>query len=446
MIMKYTKKKLLTLSFAWTSVALLVFGYGLAVGLLKIFPFQAIVSAWEGAGELAIRCEMTLPEYYSPVKRPPPAAIYNTSQAYQGLNLVVGVVTDHKLCVKIMDMDGHTLHKWDIDWFKIWPDAKHVPERLIPRSRPGTMINQAMIMRNGDLVFIFGDIGLVRINPRGKVVWRLPYQTHHSIEQGDNGDLWVCCHKEHTKPSKLFPHRVPPYPEAMILVVSPDGQIKQQWSVAELLRKNGLGGLLYLGSRAKKSTQIRGNILHMNDVDPFPAQRLKEGFFTQGDVLVSLRDINTVFVFNRITEKIKFVSTGKFIRQHDPNFIDGNTFSVFDNIYEVSGKKRYQSRIAIVSAPENTVKTYFAGTREQPFFTEIMGKHQWLPNGNMLITESCEGRAFEINPSGEIVWQYVNYVGEGVIGRLNAVNRLPPDCPRVHRAIRREGDEQDEIK
>lgn len=439
--MKYTKKKLLALSFIGASVVLLVFGYGVAIGLFQIFPFQALNGAWEGAKEVAIRCDLILPEYYSPAKRPPPAAIYNSSQAYQGLNLVVGVAADHKLCVKIMDMDGHTLHKWDLDWFEIWPDAKHIPERLIPRSRPGTMINQAIIMGNGDLVFTFGDIGLVRITPRGKVVWRLPYQTHHSIELGDDGNLWVCCHKEHSSVDDQFPHRIPPYPEAMILVVSPDGQIKQQWSVAELLRKNGLNGLLYLGSRSEKSTQIRGNILHMNDVDPFPARRLKEGFFGKGDVLVSLRDINTVFVFNQVTEKIKFISTGMFIRQHDPNFIDGDTFSVFDNIYEVPGKKRHQSRIAIVSGPDNTIETFYEGTPGHPFFTEIMGKHQWLPNGNMLITESCEGRAFEINPSGEIVWQYINYVNDGVIGRLNAVNRLSLDSPRALRAIERGSDE-----
>ena len=131
------------------------------------------------------------------------------------------------------------------------------------------------------------------------------------------------------------------------------------------------------------------DLLHLNDVEPFPA-RLKEGFFKKGDVLVSLRNINTVFVFNRETEKIKFICTGLFIRQHDPDFIDGNTFSVFDNTRRPE-EYHPQSRIAIVSAPDKTVKTYYEGTPEHPFYTRIMGKHQWLPNGDLLITETCRG-------------------------------------------------------
>ena len=180
------------------------------------------------------------------------------------------------------------------------------------------------------------------------------------------------------------------------------------------------------------STQVTGNPLHMNDVEPFPA-RLKEGFFKKGDLLVSLRNINTVFVFNRESEKIKFICTGWFIRQHDPDFIDGNTFSVFDNNLAAPEQCNPQSRIAIVSAPDNTLKTFYEGTAEHPFYTVVCGKHQWLPNGDLLITESFQGKAFEIDRRGEIVWQYINYVDEGVVGLVEEVQRLPPEYARFFR-------------
>ena len=35
------------------------------------------------------------------------------------------------------------------------------------------------------------------------------------------------------------------------------------------------------------------------------------------------------------------------------------------------------------------------------------GKHQYLPNGNMLITEAVPGRVFEINASGKVVWSRI---------------------------------------
>ena len=70
-----------------------------------------------------------------------------------------------------------------------------------------------------------------------------------------------------------------------------------------------------------------------------------------------------------------------------------------------------------------------------PFYTDIMGKHQWLPNGNLLITESRQGRAFEINPQGEVVWEYMNYVDRRVVDLVEEVQRLPPEYERLFSRI-----------
>ena len=73
------------------------------------------------------------------------------------------------------------------------------------------------------------------------------------------------------------------------------------------------------------------------------------------------------------------------------------------------------------------VTVAYEGTAAAPFFTDIMGKHQWLPNGNVLVTESTAGRAFEINLRGEIVWQYINYVENKTVGLVQEVTRLPAE-------------------
>jgi hypothetical protein len=56
-----------------------------------------------------------------------------------------------------------------------------------------------------------------------------------------------------------------------------------------------------------------------------------------------------------------------------------------------------------------------------------MGKHQRLPNGNVLIAESGQGRAFEVTPEGKIVWEYINYIDPETVGFLEQVERLPAD-------------------
>ena len=42
------------------------------------------------------------------------------------------------------------------------------------------------------------------------------------------------------------------------------------------------------------------------------------------------------------------------------------------------------------------------------FFSKERGSNQRLENGNTLICESGRGRAFEVDPSGEIVWEFWN--------------------------------------
>lgn len=433
---------LIALIFFFASAVFLTFVYGVAVGKYKIFPYPIISLGKEGFAELKTQLLLTgffnkwtkepLPWYYRRIAKPNHAPIRNTKQAFQGLNLVTKVAAGRELSAEIMDMDGRKLHAWNIDWFKIWPDAEHLPEGEVPKSKPGTHIHGVIVLENGDLVFNFERKGLVRLDRDSNVVWRLPYRTHHSLHMHNDGNFWVCGLKRHTESDARFPHRLPPFYECTLLEVTPEGRIAEEWSVADILQENGLNGLIYLGSLESRSTQIRGgdllgsDLLHLNDVEPFPTS-MEEGFFEQGDIMVSLRNINTVFVFNRQSRKIKFICTGWFVRQHDPDFIDGNRFSVFDNNTITDEYQGHQSRIMIVSAQTQTSQVLFEGVPSAPFYTNIMGKHQWLPNGNLLITESRQGRAFEINHRGKIVWDYVNYVNQSLVGLIDEVQRLPPD-------------------
>ncbi len=398
----------------------------MAVGAFRIFPYRLFALASDGLQELRTSAWFgwQLAWYYRRVEASYPKAFYDASEACQGLNLIIRFKGDHRITAEITDMDGTTLHSWDVDWFRVWPDADHLRSSVVPKSRPGCDVHGAVVMDDGDLVYNYDHLGLVRLARDGSVVWRLPYQTHHSIEQDDDGNLWVCGQKARNVSDPDFEGRTPPYDEYTILEVSPDGAIRREWSVPAILKKNGYEGLLYLGS-AQPHPVSRDDRLHLNDAEPFPSTMVS-GFFGEHDVLVSLRNVNTVFVFNHRTERIKFISTGQFVWQHDPDFVDGNSFTVFDNDYrDVADKTNLHSRIVAIDARNQAARTLFTGTPERPFYTAFMGKHQWLPNGNLLITESMRGRAFEINADGKIVWQYVNYVDDRTVGLVQEVQRLP---------------------
>jgi hypothetical protein len=402
------------------SCVAVIFAYGVVVGRFKIFPFGILSAAQQGYKLLRLKQNPDYASYILNARNQDEDPVKYSGEAYKGVNLVTRIGKDLKLIIEVISMDGDLLNRWTLDWFDLWPNPEHVPSVQRPKSRPGTQLHGAVLLDNGDLVFNFDGLGLMRVDPQGKVVWRLPYQTHHSITLDDSGNLWVCGQRECAAYKSPSYGRSIPYDEDSILVVSTAGKILQEWSVEEILKKNDREGLLLLGSYVPPVIgEARGDLLHLNDVEPFPLT-MKEGFFNKEDVIVSLRNVNTVFVFNRKTGRIKYVTTGMFVWQHDPDFIDGDTFSVFDN-------NRYAgfSRIVTVSGKENSLKVYYEGSERKPFYSDVMGKHQWLPNGNLLVTETMAGRAFEINEKKEIVWQYINFVKKGKVGIVEEVRRYP---------------------
>lgn len=51
--------------------------------------------------------------------------------------------------------------------------------------------------------------------------------------------------------------------------------------------------------------------------------------------------------------------------------------------------------------------TYYHSQQED-MFSQILSSVQRLPNGNTLIAVGRQGRAFEINPVGDVVWEFIN--------------------------------------
>ena len=117
-----------------------------------------------------------------------------------------------------------------------------------------------------------------------------------------------------------------------------------------------------------------------------------------------------------------------FKAQHDARFLDDGTLMLFDN----SGPRR-ASAVKVYDPSNNALRWEYAGSEERPFHTQFCGTAQRLPNGNTLITESDNGRAFEITLDGTIVWDFYNPHRAGkndeFIATLFRIDRLPPDFP-----------------
>ena len=413
------------------SLVIMSFGYGYLAKTFHWFPYYQVENAKLVAQKLINEKKNIRPWYYQRTVQTRFVPILDRDKVQPGATLLTCVGNDDSLYIKVVDPDGQIIHQWRLNWFKVWPHAKHIPARLVPKSRPGTHIHGVKLFPNGDIIFNFTELGLLRMDVCGHVIWRLPYCTHHSVNMDQDGFLWVPGNIYHeSKPKPGFPYLKPWFIEPMLLKVSPDGERVREISVLDILREDDLTGLLVMSSQARWDVYARNDILHLNDLEIFPSD-LPEGVFKHGDMMISLRNIQTIMVLDPVTLKVRYIKTGGMIRQHDPDFIDGNTISIFDNNNVKNDPDPPYSRIILLDARtgENTV--YYRGNTEHPFFTPIMGTHQWLPNGNVLITETITGRVFEIAPGGETVWEYFNLLNDGYVGIVEGAERLPAEYDRA---------------
>ncbi len=150
--------------------------------------------------------------------------------------------------------------------------------------------------------------------------------------------------------------------------------------------------------------------------------------FRDNRVLVSILRLNLIALLDMDREQIVWTLTGDFKLQHDAQLLANRHLLLFDN--RGLGES---SRILELDVATHKTAWEHPGTQRQSFYSKTRGLVQRFRNGNTLITETDSGRAFEVNPEGEIVWEFYNPQRAGSDGQfiaaLLAMLRLPPDFP-----------------
>ena len=110
---------------------------------------------------------------------------------------------------------------------------------------------------------------------------------------------------------------------------------------------------------------------------------------------------------------------------HDIAPLPNGNVLVFDN-----GIGREWSRVIELDPIEEEIVWEYRASPPEDFYSRSKGSAQRLPNGNTLIADSDNGRAFEVTLEGDVVWEYVNphQVAEG--GRAAIVRAI-----RYERAV-----------
>lgn len=351
---------------------------------------------------------------YAPAEASDGVTVYDTELACDGLNFFV---SGHKPAAILMDMQGAVVHTWTYHTAdEIWND--------VPAEDEGASYwRRAHLFGNGDILAIYEGIGLIKLDEDSRLIWayRAGRAPHHDIAVLEDGTIYTLT-REREKIARLGGHEV--FNE-FITTLQPDGTLIEDVSLLDCIENSEYRGLLH--NDTVRNGGFFGHILHTNTIEVFDgSMESRSPLFKKNNVLVSILILNTIGIIDVAERKLVWaLGPGLWTHQHQPTLLKNGNMLVFDNQDAVK-----KSQVLELDPFTQQIQWEYGGTATAPFFSATCGSNQRLANGNTLITETDNGRAFEVTPDKTIVWEYINHFRAGeqneLIASLFEVVRIDP--------------------
>jgi hypothetical protein len=277
----------------------------------------------------------------------------------------------------IIDMNSRIVH--------LWPDVRAV--------------GRVRLDRRGNLAVIGTDNLIKHYDWYGKLwsYYRLPVEEdfpHHDLIELANGHYLVLARDKETHTGYLHE-------------VDRKGRVVWAWRSMDHVDE------LPTWDRERKDPT------HFNSIHELPPNRWFDSGderFRPGNILVSARHLNTVFIIDKRSSEVVWQYSKDLDYQHEASMVpEGEPGAGRILLFNNGRHNRNGYRRSLVQAidPISGEVEWEYGSKF--FFSSVAGAVQKLPGENYVITSShggrifeiTGGRIFEITPAGEIVWEWV---------------------------------------
>lgn len=344
--------------------------------------------------------------------------VHDRALAQPGLSFYV---SGHAPWAGLMDMEGTLVHEWSFDFAAAFPDYSN-------DGKPNDSEQywrRAFLRPNGDVLAIHEGIGLLKVDRGSNLLWSRLNRAHHDLEFDAEGRILVLTREVHL-PSRFSADQ--PVLLDYVSILSPEGGEIRRISIDEAYRNSAFPA-------PSVRAPSNGDIYHTNAIELLDGRWVdRSPAFADGNLLLSFRNISTLVVLDPRQEKLVWVTKGPWNYQHQPTFVEDGRILLFDN--RGGRPENGVSRILEFDPLTLEMAWVYEGTPELPFRCWSMGSVQRLANGNTLVSDSMNGRAFELTPAKSVVWEYVNPHRTGANGELIAVL---PELVRVDAATLQDG-------
>jgi hypothetical protein len=313
--------------------------------------------------------------------------VYNREKAGPEMLLYT---SGHAPMAILMDRAGVVRHAWRRSFEEAFPG---VPA---PADQPSFhYFRKVHLYDNGDLLVIFEGKALMKLDRDSNILWAHRNGAHHDMEVMPGGEIWVLTREAHVNPEV---HATRPILEDYVSLLDADGREVERHSLLDAVRNSHYAPLL---SAAPED----GDLLHTNALEILDGSVASHApAFAAGNALVSFNRISVVAVVDLSRNELVWALSGFSRRNHDPTFLPNGNLLLFDNGGSTAGR----SRVLEIDPLTQQVVWGHYGDEANDFYSECCGTNHRLANGNTLITETEAGRAFEVTPSNEVVWEFFN--------------------------------------
>ena len=335
--------------------------------------------------------------------------VHDPGRAFAGYNLR----TSHDPAgAVLMDMDGNALHEWTCGLEDAFPGTR-APDGLGFSDR----WTNARLLPDGGVLGIIGGVGLVRLDRTSRIVWAHEGGEHDDLAVTDDGEIYVLS-REWNKVSWV--NQRSPVLVDFVLVLNADGEVVNRVSLLSAVSSSNLSNIVKNAHMNRSDHVLRANSLQVLDGSLSNVIRS----FSKGNVLVSLRGLDTIALLDMESETLLWSQFGMWTGQLDTNLLPGGGMLLLE---------LRDGDPSVLEFDPVTMEAAWTHERDSGSVDDQWGGAvQRLPNGNTLVSESGRGRAFEVTPGGDVVWEFVSPPAGSGSARSSApfeLIRIAPEFP-----------------
>jgi len=319
---------------------------------------------------------------------------------------------------ELIDEEGHPVRQWHYRPSQLWANGELLPSGDFvvvgadPSGLPGEAIADASRY-------------VLRFNWAGDLLWKRSLTAHHDIEVTPQGQLLTLSFAR-----RVVPEIDPAIPvrDDRVTLLSPDGQVQATLALCDVLAGQPERFPLRRPRPYTFGSEPWIDLFHCNSVEWMrrPDLARRAALYGPDNILVCSRHQDRIFVVNWATRELVWAwGQGELQGPHDAQVLDNGNILVFDN-----GVARGWSRVIELDPLQRRIVWEYHAPHPADLFTISRGACQRLPNGNTLITNSDNGIAFEVTPTGRTVWEF-RCPQRDAQGRRATIVR----CTRYKRAV-----------